>query len=369
MPKDAKISELTVSRSQILEYLGCGYRWDLSFRRGIASTKVREALDQGSAVHRAIKEVIGAYANTQMRKLKFTPGMVRANIIGGVSAWAQEERDRRGKFLTDETREDIETIKRAAVGIAEKAIENINLPEWEIATYNGLPLFEVEIVTPLPPWKGFRTIPDLVARPKREGKNAPYWLIDWKTRGSFEQDDAEEINLQFASMQHVLLIEMPKLLIEGSILWQIKDQGPRMPSQNKDGSMSRQAIVTDWPTYEAALRKAKLNPADYQDMKEKLALIEWFRALKEHRDTALCRSVWHEIIVPAARRMANDPQVIRRWSYLPFCCKGCWAKDFCLTELRGDDTEFLLESDYIDTRNPRKERNLGENRRKFELTK
>lgn len=364
MPKDAKIGDLTVSRSQILDYLNCGYRWDLSYRRGIQTAHVREALDQGSAVHRGIKGAIAAFVTSNTK----VEAAMRQGALTGIKDWAKEARTERGKFLTDEARDQIKEIERNSFGIAQKALEHFNLAEWEVAMWKGKPLFEVEVVTPLPPWKGYRCIPDLVARPRREGKKAPYWLIDWKGRASFEEDDAEEVNLQFASMQHVLEIEIPKLQIEGSILWQVKSQAPRWPSQNKDGTMSRAAIVTDWLTYEAALKKANLDPAEYEDMKAKIAEIEWFRAIKQHRTPEECERVWFEIVHPAALRMAKDPQVIRRWTHMPFACKGCWARAFCLAELRGEDTEFMLETDYMDTRAPRKRRDLGENIKKFQLT-
>lgn len=363
MPKDAKISELTVSRSQILDYLACGYRWDLSYRRGIQTAHVREALDQGSAVHRAIKGAIRVHTGK-----KVTDQLVKMGMLAETKAWAKEARAERGKFLTDEAKDQIREIELNAYGIAQKAIEHFNLREWEVAVWKGQPLFEVEVITKLPPWKGYRCIPDLVARPRREGKKAPYWLIDWKGRASFEEDDAEEVNLQFASMQYVLEMEAPDIRIEGSILWQVKSQSPRWPAKNKDGSLSRAAIVTDWPTYLAAIKKEGLNPADYEDMKAKIAEIEWFRAIKQHRTHEECENVWYQIIVPAATRMANDPQVIRRWTHMPFACKGCWARAFCLAELRDEDTEFLLETDYMDTRAPRKQREMGENKRKFQLT-
>lgn len=362
MPKNAKIGELTLSRTQILDYLGCGYRWDLSYRRGIQSTKVREAMDVGSAVHMAIKYAVHLYAAGG----KWTEVKEARAISAGVSAWAMAEIERRGDYITEELDTQIQAIRDDACGIAAKALESIRLTDWEVASWQGKPLCEVELMVPLPPWKGYRTIPDLVARHKSAGKKAPWWLIDWKCRASFDEDDAEEVNLQFTTMQ-LVVEEVCGLEIEGSILWQVRSAQPREPKLNQNGTMSRADIVSDWATYEAALIANHLNPADYADMKEKLSGKEWFRAIVQHRSTDECTAVWASIVLPAASAMARDPQVIRRWNYTVFCCRGCWAKDFCHAEMFGSDTEFLLETDYMDTRNPRKMRQLGEPHRSFTL--
>lgn len=365
MPKDAPIGELTNSRSQILEYLRCGYRWELGYKRGIAPAGIREALDQGSAVHRAVREGIAGYVSAPK---KFNEKALRSNLLKGADIWAKEARAERGKYLNDQSREEIEVLRRDSVGIAFKAMEYIKIQDWEVAVVGGIALFEVELLVPMPPWKGFRTIPDLVARPRSEGKNAPYWLMDWKTRGSFETDDAEEVNLQFASMQHVMALKYPKVEIDGSMLWQIKDAEPKEPKLNKDGKMSRADIVSDWPTYSGALMKAGLDPKDYADMKEKLDAKEWYRVIKQHRSPEEAESVWNQIVVPASSAMARNPQVIRNWNHIPFGCKGCWARQFCLTELRDEDTEFLLQTDFMDTRRPRKRMEMGEPVRTFKLT-
>jgi hypothetical protein len=363
MPKDAPISELTVSRSQILDYLSCGYRWDLSYRRGIAGTAVREAMDLGSAVHMAFKHGILAYVTTK----KWTERVLRSSALAGAHAWAEGERKARGTYLTGEHRAQIEALESEGTAIAIRALEHFDLPSWEVATHKGKPLVEMELVAPLKPWKGYRTIPDFVARERKAGKRAPFWLIDWKCRGQMESDDAEEVNLQFATMQYVIARTLP-IEIEGSILWQIRSEAPKWPKTNKDGSVSRALIATDWATYSRAVVEAGKNPADYEaDMRPKLDQIEWYRTIRQHRSWDECREVWRQIVVPAARRMATDPQIIRRWTHTPFACKGCWARAFCLAELRGDDTEFLLQTDYMDTRNPRPAIEMGERRRLFIL--
>lgn len=368
MPKDAKISELTISRSQILEYLGCGYRWDLSFKRGIQTAKVREALDLGDANHRCIKHAVHAYVKTGLKR--GLDKVLTGAVMDGAEAWAKDQRQRRGKYLTTETKEQIRALQLESVGIARRGLELIELTDWEVAMWKGKPLAEQEVITPLPPWRGFRTIPDFPARRRKEGKSAPWWMIDWKTRNSFDEKD--EINLQFTTMQLVLEREL-KLEIAGSILWQIKAVAPHPPKLNKPKGenkpeMSRAQIVCDWPLYKKSLIEAGLDPKDYKDMEEKLGQIKWFQAVVEHRSTEECERVWEKIVLPTSARMANDPQVIRRWVNQPFGCSGCWAQEFCMAELFDGDTEFLLETDFIDTRRPRKRRELGDGpKRKFNL--
>ena len=370
--KGAQLKDLTLSRSQILEYLNCRYRWDAGYRRGIQTTKVQEKLDLGTAVHEGIRVAVGAYASKKAKKLE---QFITAAIAGIMDWQADMVQDRKQyNLLTDEMGIQIKALRDEAVIIARRALEHFDLPSWEVAQWQGKPLYEREMLVPLPPWKGYRVIPDLVAcevGQKRHG----YWIIDWKTRGQFESDDAEEINLQFSTIQKVMADVAPDIKVEGSLLWQIKSAAPKWPTLNKDGSMSRALIASDWPTYEKALREAGLDPKQsngkntYEsEMRPKLSQIEWWHVIKQHRTVDECDRIWEQIVEPVAAEMAKNPTIIRRFVHQPFGCSGCWLRAFCLSELRGDDTDFLLQTDYVDTHNPRTPIETGEPKRKFTLT-
>jgi hypothetical protein len=363
-------SQLTISRTQILDYLSCGYRWDLGYRRGIQSTKVRAAMDLGSANHMGMRYAIRKYA--EVGPVKGLDKILNAAVVEGAEAWAKNERKLRGKFISSEQLDQLRAIQLEAVGIAKQGIALVELPEWEVAMWKGAPLVEVEIMTALPPWKGYRVIPDFVGRRRAERKTSGWWLVDWKTKDSFEKEDAEDINLQFATMQYVMEREIPTLEIEGSFLWQVKAQAPHEPKLNKPKGnnppeMSRAAIVCTWELYKKALVENGLDPANYKDMQEKLDKVKWFSHIPQHRSSEQCDAVWNQIVVPASREMVKDPRIIRRWVHQPFACKGCWAREFCNAELFDDDTDFLLRTDYVDTRKPRKKMEMGEARRKFTI--
>lgn len=358
------VGDLTISRTQILDYLNCGYRWDLSYRRGISPVVVQEKMDLGTVVHRGMQFAIKRYVETGKTSAKSQ--MVAIN--DGTERWREEMTKEKGERMNVEMEAQLEVLRDEARIISGRALEHFELEDWEVAKgMDGKPMLEREYVVKCPPWKGFRTIPDLVARPRSGPKGAGWWLIDWKSRSQMEDDEAEEVNLQFATMQYVLSREEPKLQMEGSILWQVRSSVPKWPKQNKDGSMSRAKISTDWETYKKALLEAKLDPKAYEEeMRPKLEEMQWFKSIPQHRPQEECEAVWNEIVLPVAAAMARDPLVVRRWVHQAFGCKGCWARQLCLAELRGDDTEFLLQTDYIDRRNPRERVNLGEGT-KFEL--
>lgn len=359
-------AEHTLSRTQLLDYLGCGYRWDLNYRRGIKFAGVSSRMDLGSANHMGIQYAVRAYVKHGAKK--GLDKVLNIAVMDGAEAWAKEERKLRGAYLSSEMKDELRALQLEAAGIAKQGVGLIELPEWEVALWNGKPICEVEVSIPFSPWKAIRTKPDLVARRRKE-KDSGFWFIDWKTRASFDDDEAEDINLQFDTMHYITERAIPKLPLEGSILWQIKSQAPHPPTMNKDGkNMSRAAIVCDWPLYEKTLKANKLDPAEYQDMKIKLEQIQWFKALTQHRSSEEVEAVWRSIVIPTAERMANDPQVIRQWNMVPFKCKGCAMKKFCITELYDGDTDFLLQTDYVDTRRPRKRLKLGDGpKRTFKL--
>jgi hypothetical protein len=96
-----------------------------------------------------------------------------------------------------------------------------------------------------------------------------------------------------------------------------------------------------------------MDPADYaEEMQEKLADIEWFRATYEYRNPDTVSNIWNEIVVPAsyavksAHTNAKKNRRNSRHMY-PWNCKMCQFQDLCLAELRNHDADFLRQTEYV----------------------
>jgi len=174
-------------------------------------------------------------------------------------------------------------------------------------------------------------------------KTKTLWILDHKTRKTFQSTENEELNLQNAIYQKALAIEGIQTI--GSICHQIYNEMPSVPTVNKNGTMSKALIKTDWQTYSQYLAYAGLDQADYQEMQAKLENVEFFNFLKAYRNETELENTWNEIIIPTAKEILETEEFIRSLSV--WNCQGCRYRDLCLTELRGIDSEYLREHNFI----------------------
>ena len=174
--------------------------------------------------------------------------------------------------------------------------------------------------------------------------NGREWLTDWKVRKTFQPVDAEEFSMQMAL--YTKMVRSNGLNPVGSMTWQLKSAAARAPKENKattkkGRTLSRQLILTDWETYEEAIRAIGGDPIDYLDMKDKLSAVEWSRQSRAYWSDATIEGLWQE-----AMRATSEIGTVcsRSVSYLN--CKPCRLRDLCQAGIRGDDTDFLMKTQF-----------------------
>lgn len=328
-----------LSFSQLRTFDSCGYKWNLLYNERLVPRIDRPKLDIGSATHRGIAH-----------------GLIGEDAAEGVHAWVEEKLERATPPLTEEETENLHTIATLANGLADRALIEFHRAGFETVWLNHpvtkekVPLIEnkLETLIDVPGWDGFKGYVDWVAREKVSGH---LWLVDFKVKESFTNEEAEEYNTQMAIYSY-LLRKQYGIETAGSIAWQIKSTLPRLPSLNKADKwgvqkMSRALITTTWEVYEAALIEAKLDPDDYiEEMKPKLDAVQWFRQAKAYRNKQEVDAVWEKIVLPGAEKIIRDrenPRLLTRNMNF-FNCNGCAYKDLCLEDLRGEDVEFIKKA-------------------------
>lgn len=355
-----------LSYSRIADKLRCDYKHDLHWNRRIAGRGFAPAMDVGSACHLGLSTALKKLAEWQFEKPKRRPTpqllkQLEALAARTASAWFRDWLARRGgpqkAFPTAEEHEAFIAAQEEATTVAPRAFRALEPARWETVWFDGKPLIEQAIVVPLAGWDGFVCHIDWVAHDLGAHTN---WVMDWKFRGGLNPAEDEEVDLQLALYQKVVAILGIKTA--GSATFQHRNSGPSEPKLNKDGSMSRARIATDWPTYEAALLRAKLNPDDYiMDMKPKLDVV-FHRLDRVYRPKPEVDALWDNVVIGLSRRIQYESEVHERYeqdgnvpairSMGRMNCRGCWAREFCLAELRGDDTDWLLKTSYVDEQNP-----------------
>lgn len=239
--------------------------------------------------------------------------------------------------MWDEEREAYAHIPLDAAAVVAALQDSAIMETWEPIAV------ETEYSRPALPGIRFGGVIDLLARDRQTGG---VWLVDVKTRTAFGDPEQEEFDMQLASYEAVLHANDIHPL--GSQILQVRRTPPRKPSRNLDGSMSRVKLATDWRTYKAALIEAGLNPDRYQDMQAKLSDYELYRHTRVYRSPEEAEAVFQRVVMPVIRQLpfarttAAEP-----WRNPRRECTRCAAYPLCSEELRGRDTTFIAETQYV----------------------
>ena len=270
------------------------------------------------------------------------------DLRGGIDGAAPEEVDA------------LLVIEAEAQGIVRKHLHEIDFDRYDTLVVGNEPIIERAFTMRLPKAAGsyFGGYHGTVDWGVLDREVDAVFVADYKVRSSFNPPEAEEVNLQLAMYQRLLLAN--GIMTDGTLMFQIKAAAPREPELLKSGkALSRQDINTDWDTYLNVITRHGFDPDDYLDMQQKLATKEWRRIERTYRSETEVKAIWDQIVLPAAAEisdfMTNAGSVVagkrRSWNHMT--CQGCWARDFCVAELRNEDTEFLLETRFVDHDNPR----------------
>lgn len=318
-----------ISYSQLMTFLSCRYRWDLTYNRGLRTRKDHRAPTLGSAGHIGIAAVMKGQDPTAAIE-EWKQDYLANNVLGIVGS---DEIDALNVEITEMANE----VAATAINIVDRFFDRFFfLSDWEVVEYKGEPMIERELQVPIRGWSGYRAFIDYVGTHKPTGQT---WLIDWKFRKQFTPMESEEVNLQNASYQY--LLQRHGIKTVGSISGQILAKLPSWPTLNKNGTMSRAKIASDWLTYESALLEAGLNPDDYRDEMEDKLDTEWIRFNRAFRSPEEVKYTWKNVIQAAAWDMARSRmQITRNMGYMN--CNTCWSRDFCLEELRDPERALQL---------------------------
>lgn len=315
-----------LSFTQIADFQKCHYRWSLRYHHGLQTKTVVRPLALGDAVHQAIA----------------------ANLLDGTDpqTFLNVWRDGRLESVEgDEQLDELNEIHQLAPKIAQRALDKLQKMGWETITIDGRPSVEIDFVVPLPGFDGYIVHIDAIFYDRL---NNTLRVADYKVRKAFQDADAEQVNLQHATYMYVA--QQHGIPVSSSVTMQLRNESPRKPKLNKNGTMSKAAIISDWETYEAALVEAGLDPLDYLDMKEKLERSEFIRVDYSYRSEVELKNMWERIVLPTSEEIAKEKDKYRqdkehcptRHLFWAGHCQNCNFREFCLQNLAGYDTSPML---------------------------
>lgn len=352
----------TISYSEISTFQHCERQHELSYRQGLR----RNSEDIGASaigviVHLAIAEALRWYHANDYRQDEAHIFNVIANAT---RQWADEHRPKSlpsldgDDYMTDDSgltqqQRDFDVAVDEAAAIAYRTVMHLDVPNnWRTEEdANGVPMIEYRIEKPMLwlPNEDVVTFVGYVDWVARDIHSNTIYIVDWKTRKTFQEDETnfligEDFNVQLSLYQYVLASQ--GIPVVGNIIYQISSRLPEIPELTKTGAVSRAKIKTDWETYSNFVLAMGLDVNDYLDVKANLDRVEFWRPVTHYRSSTEVANRWRE-----AQEWADDiisHETSGRYSKKveTVMCRFCPFASICLAEDKGYDVDFVIEQRY-----------------------
>lgn len=337
-----------VSVSQIQQFMSCRKRWEYGYLRGLAPRVERPYLTIGRLCHTGMQASMNAKWGAQQAGNEISTDRL---VEVGRRAIADEFNSYMGRIdFLDEELPSLDQIPQDAAEVFSRALRDFDPARYRVETVwrddRPIPATEVHFIKPIPTCEhtcihGFI---DAILTDLQEGGT---WCFDYKFRSQLSPDDDEQFNIQNAVYMDACAAM--GIDVAGSCTWQHLNIVSTRPSTTKSG-MSRVKIRCTWDVYEQCLIAAGIDPEGYEDMREKLAQVEWTRATREIRSAKFLREVLHECVYPMAESIESirDRMAMGHAgrSLDPWNCKRCQFQSLCQAELRGYDVDDVIAREY-----------------------
>lgn len=176
-----------------------------------------------------------------------------------------------------------------------------------------------------------------------EDEDGLYWLWDHKTASSIPQPTS------FHTMDPQLMLYpwaaqiQYGIKITGIIYNYVKSRPPTIPKLNKDGSLSRRKIVTDYPTLYRFLKQNGYDPNDFAEiLKPMQKRSEFLRRYKLPREVHVTK----EILLDTLSTVKRIDETKRWTRTITRDCSRCPYQEICRAELNGFNTDRMRESHF-----------------------
>lgn len=169
------------------------------------------------------------------------------------------------------------------------------------------------------------------------------WLEDTKSHKTLPEGDMNYSDIQTALYQWALE-KAHGIAIDG-IAWNyIRYKPPAIPEKLASGELTRRNIDTTWSVYLAEIKHQKLDPSDYEDMRDKLKGKEGTFFVRSYLPTnpKIIANIVEEATITAVemKQGLSPVRTIGRH------CDWCEYRGLCQAELRGLDAAAVRRLDY-----------------------
>ena len=340
LKKDENTSGM-LSVSQILSYLKCQKAWEYSYIQNMTRRIERPYLTIGKLCHQGMQGAWTAYSNGASVNDSIEYGYKRMNEY--------YKKYRETVPILEEEVEIFDGIFNDACVIFTNSYKDFEPEKYEVVKIGDVPAIELHFKLPIKGTKGLHGFIDLIVKDKNTNQ---IWLVDYKFRSTLEDPSSESFNMQNAV--YMKASEYLGLQCVGSMTYQYLNQAPSIPKLNKNGTVSRALIKTNWATYASFCASVGQDPNDYaEEMIPKLSSIEWSRPVFEYRSDDMVNNMFDNIITPSIKNITSIKKAYSKGTMktniacmYPMNCRLCSFVEVCQGEIRGYDVEYIKEAEF-----------------------
>lgn len=339
-------TEGMVSVSQLQTFMSCPKKWEYNYIDKLKPRVERAYLTIGKLCHKGMQVAMECKWLVDKGHKSYNIDRILWEAIQAIEVeWVEYTQS---TPLLDEEIPDLEQMLVDAKAVFEQAFWEFNINKYEVlSVFDGFhvkPALELHFVVPCAGSKGLHGFIDAILRDKETGFT---WCTDYKFRKSLSPDEEEAFNVQNAVYSYAC--QKMGIPITGTMTWQHVNTPATEPQLLKNGSVSRAKIKTTWTKYRDFCNEQGIDPRPYEEeMREKLADIEWYRATYEYRNPETVENIWGNVVVPASRAVtkARNPKTKCYKNLYPWNCKMCQYQSLCQGELRNYDVEAIKLREY-----------------------
>lgn len=169
------------------------------------------------------------------------------------------------------------------------------------------------------------------------------WLVDHKSASTIPQPTA------FHAMDPQLMLypwaaeKQMGIQLAGIIYNYVGSKPPSVPKINRNGTISKRKVKTDYPTLLRFLKQNDFDPADFKPvLKQLYRKSEFLRRYRMPRE----RVVTREILLDTLSKIKRIDETKRFTRTITRDCVRCPYMDICRAELNGFNTELMRKERY-----------------------
>lgn len=314
------------SWSEIQTWCACRMKWHWVYKVGIVPKRIERAPSVGSCGHFAVAAIL---QGKDWKK--------------AVKCWLSLELLKRPLF--DEEEAEVRAVVDLILGI---------IPRYLDAYQDSFEPVLVEHKFEIP-IRGIRNrlvgYWDAIVR----DKDGHLWLLEHKfPQARFRTDNNLDLDGQIGTYQYAA--QRLGYPVVGTIYNQLLGRLPAVPKINKDGSLSRAVVYTDWQTYRDFAVRQKLDPLDYHEMEGKLADFKFFQRNHIYRSPTEVRLFARDMERRIWDMLRSRKHIYRSESFIT--CGMCSYSELCLESLKGGDIKYIIENQF-EPKTSRKEEELN----------